>query len=50
MKLRFIAGMSLRFTDILNGKSFDVSVDNNGMAEFTIDNPGEFRMYKYVQK
>ena len=50
IKMRFIAGMNIRFTDIMNGESFDVNVDDGGMAEFTIDNPGEFRMYKYVQK
>lgn len=50
IKMRFIAGMNIRFTDIMNGESFDVNVDDGGMAEFTIDNPGGFRMYKYVQK
>lgn len=50
IRMRFIAGKTVVFTNILNGESFDVSVDKKGMAEFTIANPSEFKMLKYELK
>lgn len=45
--LRLISDCSLKITDLLNKEKFVIKVDNHGNAKFKIQNPGDFRMYKY---
>lgn len=47
IRLRFLSGKNVKFTNILNGESFELNIDKDGFASFKISEAGDFRMYKY---
>lgn len=49
-KLRFLSDCTIKITNLMTGKIFEKEVDKNGNVNFTIENPGEFRMLKYEVK
>ena len=47
IKLSFLSGKTLLLTNLMTKETAQKSVDQNGMIEFSIDQPANFRFYKY---
>lgn len=47
MHLRFLSDQHVKFTNLLNGESFEVYIDKDGLVPFRIQDAGDFRLYKY---
>jgi len=47
MALKYCAGKTLRLTDLMTGKTSEVTADKAGNVIFTMEKAGDYRFYKY---
>jgi len=45
--LNYVAGKTLRLTDLITGKTFEAAADKQGRVNFTMEKPGDYRFYRY---